>query len=536
MKFTKILILRESQLRPEHSNDTRVIPIHKLGQWIRTGAIIKHLFRYKEACLYTFNWDLTTKPFLVSLALRLLTLGDCRIRDEQEKNLPISIRHLAQTFLEFIKDFFAKGLLIKETINKIISISEKIKAQTRSKTSNLSVQPVYIRSDHCFGLKAGGSVGHTVGVLNQLGTFTISPIFLTTTPFPGINSNIETHTILPKSRFRDFMELPLLHYNDQLLSDSNCILNGKILSFVYQRYALYNYSGLQLALSRNIPFILEYNGSEIWMNKNWGKSLKYEKIAEQIEITNLQSADVVVVVSTPSRNELLGRGIENDKILVNPNGVDPEIYSPEVDGSNIRRKHNLEDKTVIGFIGTFGKWHGVEVLARAYGLLIKTFPDYRRSTHLLIIGDGVTMPQVKNEIEIFNCADNVTLTGIVPQEEGPAHLAACDLLASPHVPNPDGTPFFGSPTKLFEYMAMGKGIIASDLDQIGEVLQHDLTAWMVKPGDAESLMRGLKTMIDNPEIGKRLGEAARREATAKYTWKEHTRKIIEKIKERCPCD
>ena len=55
------------------------------------------------------------------------------------------------------------------------------------------------------------------------------------------------------------------------------------------------------------------------------------------------------------------------------------------------------------------------------------------------------------------------LTGLVPQEDGPEHLAACDILASPHVPNADGTPFFGSPTKLFEYMAMGKGIVASNL-------------------------------------------------------------------------
>jgi glycosyltransferase involved in cell wall biosynthesis len=85
-------------------------------------------------------------------------------------------------------------------------------------------------------------------------------------------------------------------------------------------------------------------------------------------------------------------------------------------------------------------------------------------------------------------------------------------------------------------MAMGKGIVASDLDQIGEVLEHDRTAWMVKPGDAESLMLGLKAMIDDPETSKRLGEAARREVVAKYTWKEHTRKIIEKLKERCSCD
>jgi len=251
---------------------------------------------------------------------------------------------------------------------------------------------------------------------------------------------------------------------------------------------------------------------------------------------NLRGADGVVVVSAPSRDELIERGIASDKILVNPNGVDPEIYSPKVDGSRIRRKYNLEGKTVIGFIGTFGKWHGAEVLAKAFGLLIQKYPQYRDTVRLLMIGDGHTMSEVQRLLEVYEMTRESILTGMVPQEEGPEHLAACDILASPHVPNPDGTPFFGSPTKLFEYMAMGKGIVASDLDQIGEVLQDDHTARLVKPGDAESLMHGLKSLIDNPETRKRLGEAARREVVAKYTWKEHTRKIIEKLKERCPCD
>ena len=536
MKFSKILILRESHQKPEHSTDTRVVPIHELGQWIRTGAIIKHIFRYKEACLYTFDWNFTTKPFLVSLILRLLTFGDCRILDEQGKNLPLSIKHFAHATLEFIKDFLAKASFIKKITNEINSISETIKTQNTTKASNFSAHPVYMRSDHCFGLKAGGSVGHTVGVLNNLETFTTSPIFLTTASFPGINSNIDTHIILPKRDFLDFLELPLLHYNEQLLSDSNHILSEKNLSFVYQRYALYNFSGLQLALTRNIPFIMEYNGSEIWVSRVWGKTLKYEIIAEQIEMLNLRGADVVVVVSTPSRDELIERGIESDKILVNPNGVDPEIYSPEIDGSDVRRKYNLKNKTVIGFIGTFGKWHGAEILAQAFGLLLQKHPQYSDKTRLLMIGNGHTLPQVQQELEAYGVTQECILTGIVPQEEGPAHLAACDLLASPHVPNTDGTPFFGSPTKLFEYMAMGKGIIASDLGQISEILKHDYTGWMVKPGDTESLMLGLKAMIDNPEISKRLGDAARRVVVAKYTWKEHTRKIIEKLKERYPCD
>ena len=111
-----------------------MIPIHELGQWIRSGKIIKHLFRYKEACLYTFNWDYTTKPFFVSLALRLLTLGDCRIRDEQGKDLALSIIHFARIFVELTKDLFAKRSLIHKRITEIENISGKIKAQNKTNT------------------------------------------------------------------------------------------------------------------------------------------------------------------------------------------------------------------------------------------------------------------------------------------------------------------------------------------------------------------------------------------------------------------
>jgi glycosyltransferase involved in cell wall biosynthesis len=143
------------------------------------------------------------------------------------------------------------------------------------------------------------------------------------------------------------------------------------------------------------------------------------------------------------------------------------------------------------------------------------------------------MPLVKEKLKKLDAMENCILTGLIPQEMGPEHLAACDILVASHKPNPDSTPFFGSPTKLFEYMAMGKGIVASDLGQIGDVLQHDNTAWMVKPGDVESLMLGLKILIDDERRRRRLGQSARQEVIAKYTWREHTRKIVEKLKQCC---
>lgn len=232
------------------------------------------------------------------------------------------------------------------------------------------------------------------------------------------------------------------------------------------------------------------------------------------------------------KEECFARGIEPGKILINPNGVDPDLYSPAIEGSGARRRYHLDGKVVIGFIGTFAKWHGRGV-AKAFGLLLRDFPDYRQKVRLLMIGDGVTMQSVKENLRDFGATEYAILAGLVPQERGPEYLAACDILVASHKPNPDKTPFFGSPTKLFEYMAMGKGIVASDLDQIGEVLMHDVSAWLVKPGDAASLMQGLKVLIDDGQKRERLGRVARQEVIAKYTWKEHTRKIIQKLEERC---
>jgi glycosyltransferase involved in cell wall biosynthesis len=186
---------------------------------------------------------------------------------------------------------------------------------------------------------------------------------------------------------------------------------------------------------------------------------------------------------------------------------------------------------VVGFIGTFGPWHGAEVLARAFVKYIGEDSARAKHVRLLMIGDGARMSEVRRILADSHALDATVFTGLVPQEEGPAYLAACDVLSSPHVPNPDGTPFFGSPTKLFEYMAMGRGIVASNLDQIGEVLDHGRTAWLVPPGEVDALADGLRRLIDDPELRGALGSAARREAVTHHTWREHTRRTIERLRE-----
>lgn len=525
----QIIILKQGARIPESSAASHTVTFNELKKWIIRGTIVRHLFRYQQARLLFDRLDVIPKPFLMAMLLRFLARRECIFEDEQGRRLLITVSILRDLFFQLMRDLWRKRQLIKDVSSEVDSLSTAPELSVRGRL-DLSAAPVYLRTDLAFGIRSGGSVGHIAGVLNNLDQFAGRPLFLTTDIIPTVRNDLEVHCINPGNSFWDFKELPTFYFNKIFEEESLKLLDGKRLSFIYQRYSINNYSGIKLARHCGIPFMLEYNGSEIWIGRHWARPLIYEALSERIEILNLRAADVVVVVSMPMKDELVSRGVDASKILVNPNGVDPQRYAPDIDGSDVRKRFNLHGKTVIGFIGTFGKWHGAEVLAEAFGRLLQEFPEYQDRICLLMIGDGTNMPLVKDNLSKLNVVESSILTGLVPQDEGPAYLAACDILASPHVPNPDGTPFFGSPTKLFEYMAMGKGIVASDLDQIGEILEHDRTAWMVEPGDVRSLMLGLKKLIDDQDRCIRLGQAARDEVVVKYTWREHTRKIVEKLK------
>jgi glycosyltransferase involved in cell wall biosynthesis len=308
----------------------------------------------------------------------------------------------------------------------------------------------------------------------------------------------------------------------------------------------HNFTGAQLRAELGIPLVLEFNGSEVWVAENWGERLRLHHIALKAESASLRSADIVVTVSKALGDQLSDAGVPRERIVVYPNCINPSIFDPsrfsDADTATLRRGLKIApDATLATFIGTFGAWHGVDFLAGAIRRLIVEDRQWvdRHKLHFLLVGDGLRMQEVRELLAVDPFSGYVTLTGLVPQAEAPLYLAASDLFLSPHMPNADGSAFFGSPTKLFEYMAMEKPIVASDLDQIGAVLKGTYLddvppsggplGELFKPADEVAFLGALKNVVNDPASSRLMAHRAREAALRSYTWSHHVDAILQRM-------
>ena len=229
------------------------------------------------------------------------------------------------------------------------------------------------------------------------------------------------------------------------------------------------------------------------------------------------------MVSEVERRNLEARGVAADKIVLNSNAVDVHAFRPGVGGAEVRHRLKLTDSDVVaGFVGTFGPWHGVLELAHA----IKSLPE-NLPVRFLFVGSGSLHGEVERLLAAERERGKVIFTGTVAHEQVPALLDACDILVAPHVPLADGSDFFGSPTKIFEYMAMGKAIVASRLGQIGDVLADQETALVVEPGNTDQIADAIVRLVDSSGLRARLGQNAREVAVKNHTWTHNARRVLE---------
>ena len=219
-----------------------------------------------------------------------------------------------------------------------------------------------------------------------------------------------------------------------------------------------------------------------------------------------KSADGYVTITSALANALTSRFGERSRIAVVPDGAHAAEYAV------VPSANAAADKPfTIGYAGHLYPWKGVDLVIEAVAAL----PDTRG----LIVGGHEKEPdlaRVKAFAAQLNCSLRVTFTGLIPPAAVAARLRDADVLT---LPNPASaiSSEFTSPLKLFEYMAAGRPIVASDLPSLREVLRHEQNALLVEPGNPQALVAAIARIKDDPELGRRLAAQAVQDVR-EFTW------------------
>jgi len=384
---------------------------------------------------------------------------------------------------------------------------------------------VYIRATPGPGTQAGGAASHIKGVVEALEALGVEVEVISNDQIAGLDHSQDRFTVIPPHPTGGTRALFDIHNNLVFTRGALPLIERAQPDFIYQRYARFSWVGAAAAVQTKRPLFLEYNGSEVWVGRHWDRVGSLD-LLERYERLNLDAAARIFVVSEVERRNLEARGVTAEKIIVNPNGVDVERFRPGVGGVKARRELGLKDDDVVaGFVGTFGPWHGVEKLAEA----IKSIPP-NVPVRFLLVGSGSLHTDVEKQLDAEVRAGRVIFTGSVSHDRVPVLLDACDILVASHVPLTDGSEFFGSPTKIFEYMAMGKAIVASRLGQIGEVLSDNETALLVEPGNVRELAKAIVGLVESKALREQLGGKAREIVEREFTWKHNAQRVLDEYK------
>lgn len=263
-----------------------------------------------------------------------------------------------------------------------------------------------------------------------------------------------------------------------------------------------------------LPFVYEVR--DIWENASVDRgkfaadSTQY-KIARGLEGFLFRRADAVVTICDALRDAIAPRA-RAGRVHVVANGVDPEKFLPRAGSDEVRRKWGLLGKRVLGYIGTFQPYEGLETLVRAMGPIGAALPD----AHLLIVGSDGVEAELKAAARDAGLEGRVTFTGRVPHDEVMELYAVCDLLVYPRILT--RTTALTTPLKPLEAMAMGRPVLVSDVPAMGELVRSGQTGSSFKAGDTADLARAALAILGDPARAAAMGARARDWILAERRW------------------
>jgi glycosyltransferase involved in cell wall biosynthesis len=235
------------------------------------------------------------------------------------------------------------------------------------------------------------------------------------------------------------------------------------------------------------------------------------RLAGALEGAALRRASVLIVVSGVLRERLIARGFDSGRIAVAQNGVDCSAYeAPAVSGQT----------SGVVYVGHFKSWHRVELLLDAYAGMADEIDD-----RLLLVGCGCP-DTLREHARALGIYDRVEFAGVLDRPAVREAMRTARVLVLPN------TADYGSPLKLFEYLASGRPAVLPDLPNIREVVVDGKHALLFTPGDVASLSLKMKELALDAAGGNEIGQRAREMVCSNYTWGDAAEKILDAVSER----
>jgi len=302
------------------------------------------------------------------------------------------------------------------------------------------------------------------------------------------------------------------------------LLNQGIdVEFIYERYAYFCFALSLISKKYKIPVILEVNTTSYTHDV---RSLKLKRIARKLEKYIFRNADLIVVVSEYLKKNIVSKhGIDSERVIVTPNAVNKTdfVINKPIQGS--KKLQNARDfsknSIVIGFVGVFVPWHGLDFLIDLFLKLLNE-KNSRLSLKLMLVGDGPTKEQILLLLEQLKLTESVFFTGMIPHAEVKNYIDLFDIAIMP-----DSNPF-GSPMKIFEYMAMGKTVVAPDYEPISDVITHEYNGMLFKKKNSEDCLKVMNRLILSKDLRTKIGKNARQDVFEQHTWDKNVDIILNK--------
>jgi len=340
------------------------------------------------------------------------------------------------------------------------------------------------------------------------------------------------HSLIKKKQNISGTFMFRLHYLMQI----GKLINELEFDILYTRNSLRGIIGVLIRLLKGPKLVLELNGlvSEDWKLEkerngdiNMFRNVRV-KLSDWVEIFVAKKADAVIVVAQGIKDILIKRGVDENKIFVIPNGANIDLFRPIKDSAinELRHRYSInEGDHIIIFIGNFEWYHGIEYLIRSAPLILNTFPN----TKFLIVGDGPIRKELENLVKNMNLFDKIIFTGRAPYEMVPLYINMADVCVAPFT-RARNERIGLSPLKIYEYLACGKPVIASDIKGVGDLLRHSNAGIAVKPEDPVELANAIIKLLKDEELRRQMGENGRKVVVNNYSWDHTAKKTIEVFK------